>query len=218
MNTIATERAAMEKQFPEPPDQAWYDALPNPPQWELFEDGFKGKRVLDFGCASGWLGWKVQLAGGFVKALDIFKGYCHPQLEFMEFNGCEIPFETGYFDFVITTNTLHHLADMKLGVAEIGRVLKPGGKFISFQEPVIPNAANEQQILHESCQKELDAGICERRPDMATYRAAFHVDQWVLDGLFDSSGPIWTAANSVKVLRADLRDYSGGIGIIAIRK
>ena len=40
----------------------------------------------------------------------------------------KMPFENHFFDAVISVNALDHVADFKLTVNEIKRVLKPGGK------------------------------------------------------------------------------------------
>lgn len=44
-----------------------------------------------------------------------------------------LPFENGTFDSVVTTLTLCSIADPAPALAEIRRVLKPGGKFIFFE-------------------------------------------------------------------------------------
>ncbi|CAN5881681.1 hypothetical protein BH18ACT11_BH18ACT11_10920 [soil metagenome] len=39
-----------------------------------------------------------------------------------------MPFDDGSFDLVVSTLSMHHWADPTVGLAEIGRVLRPGGR------------------------------------------------------------------------------------------
>jgi ubiquinone/menaquinone biosynthesis C-methylase UbiE len=45
----------------------------------------------------------------------------------------ELPFQDGRFDYVVSTWTLCSVRDARRAVAEIGRVLKPGGRFLYLE-------------------------------------------------------------------------------------
>ncbi len=42
----------------------------------------------------------------------------------------QLPFPDGQFDLVFSTMTFHHWADQRKGIAEVRRVLKPGGRWL----------------------------------------------------------------------------------------
>lgn len=47
--------------------------------------------------------------------------------------GEELPFDAGRFDFAVSTMTLCSLADVERALAQVRRVLKPGGAFVFFE-------------------------------------------------------------------------------------
>lgn len=208
----------MEKQFPSPPPQEWYDSRPDPVHWGSIAGGLKGARVLDFGCATGWLGVKAMQLGALdVVGVDIFTTWCHPKLKVIKFDGVALPFSSDYFDYVLTANTLHHLQDLTAGVSELRRVLRKHGDFVTFQEPCIPNGADERAYLKAHCGNEIEAGICERRPSLRKYSRAFQTpEEWSVASFFDSTQSIWEFKGIVKLVNR-FGDYNGGVGIHAIK-
>jgi SAM-dependent methyltransferase len=44
----------------------------------------------------------------------------------------DLPFHDGEFDVVMCNHTLYHLADRDRGIAELARVLRPGGRFVGI--------------------------------------------------------------------------------------
>ncbi|QWW70151.1 class I SAM-dependent methyltransferase [Rhizobium sp. WYJ-E13] len=100
-----------------------------------------GDRVLDVGCGPGWFWASVvnELPDDLALTLaDLSPGMlqealerCHP-LAFAEVTGKQadataLPFEDGSFDTVIAMHMLYHVADQAKAIAEMHRVLKPGG-------------------------------------------------------------------------------------------
>jgi SAM-dependent methyltransferase len=96
-------------------------------------------RVLDYGCGAGGLvtllrddgadaygadvfyegadysddpGFAPLLAGGFVREID---------------SGGRIPFEDGHFDLVVSNQVFEHVEHLEAVIAEVDRVLAPGG-------------------------------------------------------------------------------------------
>jgi methionine biosynthesis protein MetW len=99
-----------------------------------------GRRVLDLGCRDGAL-TQAYAAGNEVVGVDADR----EALAEAERRGIEthwadldqsLEFEDGSFDVVVAGELLEHLRDPKGLVAEIQRVLRPGGTFVAS----VPNA------------------------------------------------------------------------------
>jgi SAM-dependent methyltransferase len=104
-----------------------------------------GQRVLDLGCGEGrhaisvWLAAPARVVGIDRNAADIATAQCRatefaapdsdPQraLGFARADGVRLPFADQSFDRVICAEVLEHVPDYAAMLAEIGRVLKPGG-------------------------------------------------------------------------------------------
>ena len=99
------------------------------------ELGFIQPRILDLGCATGWL--SAQLAEvGEVVGTDIAdasiaearRRYPHIRFECEDFSGSNQ--EHSEFDVVVSLETLSHVADQPAFIKRIRDVLKPGGYLI----------------------------------------------------------------------------------------
>ena len=106
-----------------------------------------GKRVLDLGCRSGAL-TRHFLEGNSVVGLDVDAAALEKAaalgIEPVQANVEEpLPFEGASFDAVVAGELLEHLQFPDALVAEIGRVLKPGGVVVGS----VPNAFRLQSRL-----------------------------------------------------------------------
>lgn len=100
-----------------------------------FRDGRYSDKVLDVGCGTGFVS---QLYPNFdICGIDISDGMLEKNPYVWKKAAVEsIPFPDNHFDFVVCRSLLHHLDDPAIGLAEMVRVLKPGGKFVCWD----PNA------------------------------------------------------------------------------
>jgi SAM-dependent methyltransferase len=103
--------------------------------------GGPGKRVLDVGCRTGAL-TRYYADGNEVVGVDVDSdalGRARERLgiETVWADAEEgFPFEDGSFDVVVMGEILEHLADPAAAVANVHRVLRPGGRFVGS----VPNA------------------------------------------------------------------------------
>ena len=107
---------------------------------ELFTD-IDGGRVLDVATGEGgyinilqrYLSSFASIIGidSSERVIRIARGvYQNPEIHFVQMDAEQLGFETGSFDTVNISASLHHLENVAKVLAEIKRVLKSGGKFI----------------------------------------------------------------------------------------
>lgn len=100
-----------------------------------------GDAVLDIGCGPGWF-WAAsaavvpagielaladQSAGMVAEAVERCTALPFGSVTGVEANAAALPFAEGSFDVVVAMHMLYHLPDPAVAIAEMARVLKPGG-------------------------------------------------------------------------------------------
>ncbi|HET7856056.1 MAG TPA: bifunctional demethylmenaquinone methyltransferase/2-methoxy-6-polyprenyl-1,4-benzoquinol methylase UbiE [Gaiellaceae bacterium] len=93
-----------------------------------------GDRVLDVCCGTGDLAVAAARAGGRVTGLDFSERMLErarpkaPELTWVQGDALAMPFDDGSFDVVTIGFGLRNLEDERRGLAELRRVLVPGGR------------------------------------------------------------------------------------------
>lgn len=101
-------------------------------------------RVLEVGCGPGELwrenlarvppGWRITLSDfspGMVEKVQQNLAAQAGQFEFRQLDVQAIPFVDGSLDLVIANHMLYHVPDVERALAEIARVLAPGGRLLA---------------------------------------------------------------------------------------
>jgi SAM-dependent methyltransferase len=104
-------------------------------QFELDPSFYGGKRLLDIGCGPrGSLEWAAQAAErvGLDPLADRYAELRSRPHAMTYVTGAaeRIPFPDGHFDVVSTINSLDHVDDLDRALAEIRRVVAPGGRWL----------------------------------------------------------------------------------------
>jgi ubiquinone/menaquinone biosynthesis C-methylase UbiE len=118
-------------------------ALEEPAVWSLVDAVAPG-RALDAACGTGRHARHLVELDHDVLGVDLTPEMLHraaanvPGATFLEGDLREIPAPDKHFDLVVCGLALTHLADLAPGVAELARVLKPGGRLlISVLHPIL---------------------------------------------------------------------------------
>lgn len=99
----------------------------------------EGERVLDVGCGTGvLLGELVQQAPGarlsgvdlVGEMLAVAQDRLPPEVELSTAPAEALPFGDASFDVVISSSVLHYFRQPERALAEVGRVLVPGGRLV----------------------------------------------------------------------------------------
>lgn len=103
--------------------------------------GSAGGKVLDFGCGKGTLMARALAAGVDIWGADTFTGIYHGwagtsdgsvKSRIHRIVDGRLAFPDATFDVVIANQVFEHIAEPEAALAEISRVLKPGGSFLAF--------------------------------------------------------------------------------------
>ncbi|MFD4880238.1 class I SAM-dependent methyltransferase [Streptomyces sp. NPDC058420] len=112
-----------------------------------------GRRILDAGCGSGPLFGALRERGAVVSGFDASAGMLElarrrlgdsADLQVSDLGG-PLPYSDDTFDDVVASLVLHYLEDWGPALAELRRVLKPGGRLIaSVDHPFAINLMHRQ--------------------------------------------------------------------------
>ncbi len=111
-------------------------------QWVLEQRPPAAARVLDYGCGAGHIVTRLRARGVEAFGCDVFYegGDYSGQVDrdhyargvIRRIEGGRIPFDDASFDYVVNNQVLEHVKDLDAVLAEIARVLKPGGRVLSL--------------------------------------------------------------------------------------
>jgi len=91
--------------------------------------------ILDFGCGDGVMVKAYRAAGLQAVGADVTLSGESPWLYQIPVPNYRLPFADATFDFVYSNSVLEHVEDLDAALAEIQRVLKPGGVSLHLFPP-----------------------------------------------------------------------------------
>ena len=107
-----------------------------------FDESYSGRNVLEVGLGFGTLGQLLVERGAEYHGVDIafepvslmqrrlhMIGAGDPK-RIVQGSVLQLPFREEYFDDVVSIGCLHHTGDLRRAIAEVHRVLKPGGRAV----------------------------------------------------------------------------------------
>ncbi len=105
-----------------------------------------GELILDLAAGTGTSSAALARSGATVTAADFSPGMIevgrrkHPSIDFVEADATSLPFEDDRFDAVTISFGLRNVSDPKAALAEMCRVLKPGGRIVVCEFSTPPRA------------------------------------------------------------------------------
>ena len=120
----------------------------------------RGLRVLDLGAGNCWMSWRLAQLGHLPIALDIFSDlrdglrasrHYTAQIAFpvIEAEFDSIPLANGAADLAIFNASFHYSADYSRTLAEVLRVLQPGGAVVIMDSPVYQHPEHGLRMVAE---------------------------------------------------------------------
>jgi len=136
-----------------------------------FLSGIPHISLLDIGCGTGVYFDTLASHADSIVAIDESGDMAAIADEYCRQNGLTtihlgvgsaecVPCKSGTFDIVIAMDLLHHVSDLEKTLAEVDRVLKPGGHFFVFE----PNICNPLMFLAHLVPAEERLALHRNRP------------------------------------------------------
>lgn len=104
--------------------------------YELAASRARRRTVLDAGCGEGYGTRMLADTAAQVSGVDIVGEVVaharstYPDVAFIEADLCDLPLPDDGLDLVVSLQVIEHLPDIPRFVAEMARVLRPGGEFV----------------------------------------------------------------------------------------
>jgi ubiquinone/menaquinone biosynthesis C-methylase UbiE len=116
-----------------------------------------GRRILDVGCGSGPISAVLRDRGATVvgfdsstKMVELARNRLGPDADLRIASlGQPLPYPDGAFDDVIAALVLHYLQDWTAALAELRRILKPGGRLIVAVDHPFAVAIQQREAGHK---------------------------------------------------------------------
>ncbi|SDF29850.1 class I SAM-dependent methyltransferase [Limimaricola pyoseonensis] len=129
------------------------------------------QEVLDLCCGQGAMTRMLRATGAHVVALDFSETMLEaaranaPRAEYHLGDAQDLPFDAGRFDAVLCSLGIPHLPDQPRALAEVARVLRPGGRF-AMSAWVGPEASPAFAAILGPIREHAEPGLIPKQPDL----------------------------------------------------
>ncbi len=115
-------------------------------------ESYRGKRLIDIGCGPRgsleWADMAVECIGLDTLANEYLRlGADRHRMRYVNAPSESIPFPAAYFDAAFAFNSLDHVRDPARSIAEVKRIVRPGGFFLLITELNHEPTPTEPQTL-----------------------------------------------------------------------
>jgi SAM-dependent methyltransferase len=130
-----------------------------------------GSHLLDVGCASGYYAVRYALRGGRVTGTDVADASLQlasrraqqagvtDRCRFVPGDLRSLPFEDESFDCVLLTEVLEHVREQREALAEVTRVLRPGGILVLSSPGALDGLPTRRRIALRNASTPEEAGV-----------------------------------------------------------
>jgi 2-polyprenyl-3-methyl-5-hydroxy-6-metoxy-1,4-benzoquinol methylase len=171
-------------------------------------------RVLDLGCGVGKLSEYISFStGAHVTGIDYAKKTVamakertisqKNQLEYKIFDLNKLSTRLGSFDYVLALDTLYFVDDLEDSILAIKKILKPGGKFVTFYSCKVIGSSDYRQM--DPIANDLGAALT---------KCGFEFKTW---NFTDNQERIWRTCIEVSTELKEKFEDEGNIDIYASR-
>jgi len=126
-------------------------------------------RALDLACGPGHVAAAAVRRGASASGLDFSSAMvdvaraAHPTIDFAQGDAEALPHANESFDAVVTNFGMHHFPRPAVALAEIERVLKPGGR-VAFTTWAGPEENVEWRLIFDAIERHGDANASKSPP------------------------------------------------------
>jgi SAM-dependent methyltransferase len=137
----------------------------------LAPDAKRGGALLDVGCASGYYTARYAQRGGRATGIDVAESSLALAREragragvgdrcvFAVGDVRNLPLEDRSFDVVLATEVLEHIREQRQALAELSRVLRPGGTLVVSSPGVMDALTMRERIAVRGARTAKEAGV-----------------------------------------------------------
>jgi ubiquinone/menaquinone biosynthesis C-methylase UbiE len=140
------------------------------------------QRVLEVGCGRGETAeWIARETGAEVIAVDQSEHMVALTrargIEALVGDVQQLPFADGSFECAVAAWMLYHVPDLELGIAELARVLRPGGRLVA-----VTNSRRHTQELRDLVNGEFRSSFNAENAEQLLLRSFGHVERRDAEG------------------------------------